>query len=127
MGVARREGEGGNIDSRAQRPVSAGRRAQATARPERRAPPPAPEPRRLRTPRVTPRGPGPAPLHPTLSDGTLTQTYDVEPNFEDVATIIFTSQYHTKSFVLSRFQRTSILSTRTIKCYTSIFHQKVSC
>ena len=44
-------GLGCSIDSRAQRPVSAGRRAQATARPERRAPPPAPAPRRLRTPR----------------------------------------------------------------------------
>lgn len=60
------KGEGGVCNSRAQRPVSAGRRAQATARPERRAPPTAPAPRRLRTPpRQTPATP------PTLSDGTL--------------------------------------------------------
>lgn len=57
---SRSGGVAGSIDSRAQRPVSAGRRAQARGRAERRAPRPASTPRRLRTP---PRQTHGAPLH----------------------------------------------------------------
>lgn len=75
---------GDSIDSRAQRPVSAGRRAQATARAERRAPPTAPAPRRLRTPRrqtgpTPPGGPLATPLT-TIRNANLTHHKNI-PSF----------------------------------------------